>query len=309
MAGRHPARRRAPRRRPWAAAKRRAGAPAAGPKHRRPRPPRRPPPVARSCSGIEADTSSPWRPAEMVCATSCYQVTGSVYDPLTVITDDGGWKPYLAESVTPNADNTVWTIKVRPGITFHDGTPLDGAAVVDNLTRAKNGFLTGTALADVTNIAVNPSDPLAADVTVKRPWTVVPVVPGRPDRDDRLAHVAQGQRQRRRPEGQARRHRPVHLRELRAQRVVQGQAEPQLLEQALPVPRRDRVPSHPRRAQPPRRARRAAACRSSTRRTGRPSPTPATARTSCSTSGPTRARRSYTLLHVTQVLPDGSTRR
>ena len=125
--------------------------------------------------GIEADTSSPWRPAEMVCATSCYQVIGSVYDPLTVITDDGGWKPYLAESVTPNADNTVWTIKVRPGVTFHDGTPLDGAAVVENLTRAKNGFLTGTALADVTNIAVNPSDPLAADVTVKRPWTSFPL--------------------------------------------------------------------------------------------------------------------------------------
>jgi peptide/nickel transport system substrate-binding protein len=125
--------------------------------------------------GIEADTSSPWRPAEMVCATSCYQVIGSVYDPLTVITDDGGWKPYLAESVTPNADNTVWTIKVRPGVTFHDGTPLDGAAIVENLTRAKNGFLTGTALADVTNIAVNPTDPLAADVTVKRPWTAFPL--------------------------------------------------------------------------------------------------------------------------------------
>jgi len=125
--------------------------------------------------GIEADTSNPWRPYEMVCATSCYQVIGSVYDPLTVITDDDSWKPYLAESVLPNADNTVWTIKVRPGVTFHDGTPLDGAAVVENLTRAKSGILTGTALADVTNIAVNPSDPLAADVTIKRPWTSFPL--------------------------------------------------------------------------------------------------------------------------------------
>jgi peptide/nickel transport system substrate-binding protein len=116
--------------------------------------------------GIEADTSNPWRPAEMVCATSCYQVMFSVYDPLTVITDsEPNWQPYLAESVTPNADNTVWTIKVRPDITFHDGTPLDGAAVADNLTRAKSGFLTGTALADVANIAVSPADPLAVDVT------------------------------------------------------------------------------------------------------------------------------------------------
>ena len=37
--------------------------------------------------------------------------------------------PYLAESVEPNADYTVWTIKVRSGVTFHDGTPLNGAAM------------------------------------------------------------------------------------------------------------------------------------------------------------------------------------
>ena len=126
--------------------------------------------------GVEADTSSPWRPAEMVCATACYQVIGSIYDPLTVTADnEQGWAPYLAESITPNADYTVWTIKVRPGITFHDGTPLDGAAVADNLNRAKSGFLTGTTLADVESVAVNPNDPLAADVTVKRPWVAFPI--------------------------------------------------------------------------------------------------------------------------------------
>jgi ABC-type transport system substrate-binding protein len=125
--------------------------------------------------GVEADTGAPWRPYEMQCATSCYQVAGSVYDPLVVTTDEGGWKPFLAESLTPNGDYTVWTIKVRPGITFHDGTPLDGAAVVENLNRARGGFLTGALLADVTNIAVNPTDPLAAVVTIKRPWTSFPL--------------------------------------------------------------------------------------------------------------------------------------
>jgi ABC-type transport system substrate-binding protein len=124
---------------------------------------------------VEADTGSPWRPYEMQCATSCYQVIGSVYDPLVVTTDAGGWKPFLAESLTPNADFTVWTIMVRPGVTFHDGTPLDGAAIVENLNRARGGFLTGALLADVTNIAVNPADPLAADVTIKRPWTTFPL--------------------------------------------------------------------------------------------------------------------------------------
>ena len=47
--------------------------------------------------------------------------------------------------------------------------------MVENLIRAKNGILTASALADVTNIAVNPSDPLAADVSVSRPVTELPL--------------------------------------------------------------------------------------------------------------------------------------
>ncbi|MFM8855633.1 MAG: hypothetical protein ACKOI2_00210, partial [Actinomycetota bacterium] len=31
---------------------------------------------------VEADTSSPWRPSEMVCAISCHMVARSVYDTL-----------------------------------------------------------------------------------------------------------------------------------------------------------------------------------------------------------------------------------
>ncbi len=125
--------------------------------------------------GIESDTTNPWRPAEVGCAASCYQVLRSVFDQLVVTTTDGGWAPYLAESLTPNADFTTWTIKVRPGITFHDGTPLDGAAVVENLERARNGFLTKSALQDVASIAVNAADPLAADVMLSRSVTELPL--------------------------------------------------------------------------------------------------------------------------------------
>ena len=45
------------------------------------------------------------------------------------MTVDGQVEPYLAESVTPNDDYTVWTIKVRSGVSFHDGTPFDGAVI------------------------------------------------------------------------------------------------------------------------------------------------------------------------------------
>jgi len=38
-------------------------------------------------------------------------------------------------AMTPNADFTVWTLKLKPGIKFTDGTPFDGNAVKFNITR------------------------------------------------------------------------------------------------------------------------------------------------------------------------------
>ncbi|MDQ7903712.1 ABC transporter substrate-binding protein [Phytohabitans sp. ZYX-F-186] len=52
------------------------------------------------------------------------------FDPIT-----GKYQPQLAESLTPNADNTEWTLTLRPDVTFSDGTPLDAQAVKTSLTR------------------------------------------------------------------------------------------------------------------------------------------------------------------------------
>ncbi|KAF1019577.1 MAG: Glutathione-binding protein GsiB [Paracidovorax wautersii] len=41
-------------------------------------------------------------------------------------------EPWLAESWTVNANATEYTFKLRPGVTFSDGTPLDAAAVAKN---------------------------------------------------------------------------------------------------------------------------------------------------------------------------------
>src|SRR5476649_974189 len=41
-------------------------------------------------------------------------------------------EPWIAESWTTNADKTQYTFKIRPGVTFSDGTPLDAAAVAKN---------------------------------------------------------------------------------------------------------------------------------------------------------------------------------
>jgi peptide/nickel transport system substrate-binding protein len=43
--------------------------------------------------------------------------------------------PKLAESLTPNEDFTAWTLKLREGITYSDGTPLTAQLVSDNIDR------------------------------------------------------------------------------------------------------------------------------------------------------------------------------
>ena len=123
---------------------------------------------------VEADTSSPWRPAEMVCAISCHQIARTVYDPLMLPGSDEQPHPYLASAMEPNADFTVWRITARDGVKFHDGTPFDGASIVDNINRGRKSLLVGTALKSMTDVSVDPADPMVAVITVDKPWAALP---------------------------------------------------------------------------------------------------------------------------------------
>src|SRR5262249_21241055 len=81
--------------------------------------------------------------------------------------------PYLAESVTGSNNNKTWTIKLRPGIKFHDGTTLDAQTVVDNLNHyRKDNQLFIFVFADVTDIKA--TDPSTVVVTTKVPWSAFP---------------------------------------------------------------------------------------------------------------------------------------
>src|SRR5271169_533830 len=67
----------------------------------------------------------------------------TVFDPLTIVTVNGDWAPYLAESVVPNASYTSWTVTLRPNLVFHDGTPCNGAALLTNFEAHSKSVLTG----------------------------------------------------------------------------------------------------------------------------------------------------------------------
>jgi peptide/nickel transport system substrate-binding protein len=83
-----------------------------------------------------------------------YLYANTVYDPLTAQAADGTIKPYLAQSVTPNSTYTVWTLTLRPGISFHDGSPLTATVVKNNFDALKKSALTGPALQSIASATV-----------------------------------------------------------------------------------------------------------------------------------------------------------
>lgn len=128
--------------------------------------------------GLEAETEGGFCLAEAQLAIAGIQVARSIYDTLTIPNADGDYVPYLAESVEPNADFTQWTITVRDGITFHDGSPLTAEVVKNNLDAfrgqypPRNSLLFRFVLADIA--AVDVVDERTLTVTTARPWVSFP---------------------------------------------------------------------------------------------------------------------------------------
>ena len=88
----------------------------------------------------------------------------TVFDPLTIVLDNGNWAPYLAQAVVPNSSYTSWTVTLRPNLVFHDGTPCNGAALVTNFEAHSKSLLTGI-LINPTLQSITQTGDLAATIT------------------------------------------------------------------------------------------------------------------------------------------------
>src|SRR5207248_6380203 len=79
--------------------------------------------------GLEAETNGGWCIPQAQLVISGIMVASAIYDTLTVPNSTGKIVPYLAKSVAHDPTYTEWTITLRDGVKFHDGTPLTADAV------------------------------------------------------------------------------------------------------------------------------------------------------------------------------------
>jgi peptide/nickel transport system substrate-binding protein len=67
----------------------------------------------------------------------------ALYQPLLQLNTKAQAEFVLAEEISPHGSTSEWVIRLRPGITFHDGKPLTAADVIFTLRRIITGKLTG----------------------------------------------------------------------------------------------------------------------------------------------------------------------
>ncbi|MGI9576652.1 MAG: ABC transporter substrate-binding protein [Microthrixaceae bacterium] len=127
---------------------------------------------------IEAANSGGWCLPEAELAISGIQVAKAIYDTLTAPNADGEYVPFLAQSVEPNETFDQWTITLREGVKFHDGTDLTAEVVKNNLDAyrgeypARQPLLTVFVFENLTSVDI--VDDLTLTVTTASPWPAFP---------------------------------------------------------------------------------------------------------------------------------------
>jgi peptide/nickel transport system substrate-binding protein len=123
--------------------------------------------------GLEAEQSG-FNP---ISSSTRWDISGTeeglaLYDPMVAFDENGNWKPYLAKSFVPNSSYTQWTVTMRSGVLFQDGTPLTADTVVEAYKAFIGGALTGPVFSDVAS--VQSTGPLTLTFDMKSPWVSFP---------------------------------------------------------------------------------------------------------------------------------------
>ena len=75
-----------------------------------------------------------------------------VYDGLTAFDNNAQVVNHLAEEITPNADGSVWTCRLKSGVTWHDGKPFNADDIVYTYERIVDAKAPMTAAASLSGL-------------------------------------------------------------------------------------------------------------------------------------------------------------
>ncbi len=78
-------------------------------------------------------------------SNSALGIMRSVYEGMFEQKRDGSLSPNLLESISPSADYKTWTVKLRDGIKFHDGTSLGIKALITNIEASRGTYFASVA--------------------------------------------------------------------------------------------------------------------------------------------------------------------
>lgn len=105
----------------------------------------------------------------------------TMLETLLTLDEQGRVVPHLAQSLEPSADGLSWTARLRPGIAFHDGTPLDAAAVAFHFRRLldpANACPCRTLIAPIERVEA--VDARTVRFHLAHPWAALPVLLAEP---------------------------------------------------------------------------------------------------------------------------------
>ena len=123
--------------------------------------------------GLEAEATG-LRPWEDSCSSPCYTIMTTIYDKLMEQSSAGGYEPYLAESLEPNEGLNEWTLKLREGVTFHDGTPLTSQTLVDMFEIQKEGATSSSAITNTGLTSIEVVDDLTVVYKLSKAYASFP---------------------------------------------------------------------------------------------------------------------------------------
>ncbi|KAA2244254.1 ABC transporter substrate-binding protein [Salinarimonas soli] len=120
---------------------------------------------------VAVDASPAGLDPHIITAFASFQiVNGTIYESLTSVDKDLRVVPGLAESWAVSPDGKTYTFKLRSGVTFHNGAPMQAADVVASLERVRSKDIASPLASRLAAVdAITAADDATVTLTLKEP--------------------------------------------------------------------------------------------------------------------------------------------